>query len=1051
MPTVARPSNLRCEYLENPLSVDVVAPRLSWELAPVEASARGLSQSAWQVLVASSAELLDRGKGDLWDSGKRRGKQTFGIEYDGRPLAPHHDCWWRVRVWDQKGSTSEWSEPARWSAGILGSNNWQAKWIAEAERPTFEGCKWIWTPGRNREGWFWAALPPIPGEVEEATLLFATDASATVQFNGETLLAAKGKKGNWRRIQRVDLLPHWRRKGLNIIAIQALGGDAENAVSGRAILRNRERLQRFWWLDESVRCSEKQPTTWPPNSAKGGMPARVISRVGESNALGERELPWGIPGTDDPLLLTAPVVLSREITVGPGVKRARLYATALGHVHAVINGRPASDEFFTPGWSDYRKRLYYRCWDVTELLENGESNTLSLTLADGWFAGYVAWGRRRNLYNDVARVSAELLLEYEDGRVESIITDEKWKVSEGPIREADMLMGETHDLRVKPREVGKACLMDPPAVVLESHPGTPVRIMNQLVPRSLRELRQGVYLFDLGQNMVGTVRLSVEGISGREITLRYAETLDDNGELYLRNLRGARCIDSIIPAEDGPVVFEPRFTFHGFRYVEVSGCASPPTNASLVGLVLHSDLREAGTFECSHDGVNKLVGNILWGMKGNYLEIPTDCPQRDERLGWTGDAQAFVGTASCLMDIAPFMTKWLVDLEDSQHPDGAFTHVAPDIGIGGGAAGWGDAGTICPMRIHEVYGDRRILERHYGAMCRWLKYLEKNSDELIRPEEGFGDWLSLNAATPRSLIGTAFFAHSAGLVAQAARALGKHEDAAQHQALRERIVQAFQKRFLLGQGLDSRIQVAGILEGNTQTANVLALAFDLVPESMRHAAEYHLVRDLQIRAYHLSTGFLGLPHLLPVLEKIGRIDLAYRLLLNEDFPSWLYQIKHGATTMWERWDGWSEEFGFQNPEMNSFNHYAYGAVGEWIFRTVGGLDISEAGNHRLLISPRPGGGITHASTQIHTMHGPASCAWRLCKGALRICIRIPVNADAEVRLAGPKNAVISDGNGPLRNMEGVVPLGWQDGIHRLRVGSGHYEFSLTGARDSEIG
>jgi alpha-L-rhamnosidase len=1034
---------LVCEHLEDPGAVDVARPILSWRL---ECTApRGGHQSAWQVIVATSAELAERGEGDLWDSGRREGRETTCVEYGGLELQPHQSVWWRVRVWDEHGAVGPWSKIARWTAGFLGRAAWQAEWIAEPERETFEGCKWMAAAGDSARVWLWAPMPAMPSRPETIILLLASDAALTVCVAGETVYTSPGGPGYWRNPHRIEL--GGRVAAGEVVSIFADAvGTGRAAVAGRWIMRGAGREQRLAWVDESWRASAEQPTDWPVPKATDGQPARVVCRVGETNRMRELLAPWGTPGQDDPILLPPPPLLRRQFSVRPGLRRALLDMTALGMLDVYLDGRAAIHARFAPGWSDYRRRVYYRRAEVTEQLHPGE-HVLLARLMDGWYAGHLAWGRRRNLYGGVAQTRIELRLEYEDGTTEVVGTGPDWRVGYGEVREADLLMGQVVDWRRAQdgcHQPGfddsaweEACVMPDPGLVVEAHPGPTVEPQSTLKPISVRESREGVYIFDMGQNMVGVIQPTLTGRAGQPIRLRYAEVLQPDGELYTRNLGCARCEDVIVPAEDGIIPdTQLRGTFHGFRYVEVSGVVGVPTCESITGIVLHSKMKQTGWFECSHPGITKLMENIRWGMVGNYLEVPTDCPQRDERLGWTGDAQAFIGTASCLYDVQAFMTKWMVDLEDSQRPDGAFTDVAPDIGVGAGVAGWGDAGVIVPWRLYNVYGERRILARHYPAMRRWIDYLVANSVDLIRPDSGFGDWLSLNAYTPRPLIGTAFFAHVTHIVAKVARLLGDTGEAARLEELHTRIVAAFQKRFLMGVDREGWLQDVGILEGNTQTGNTLALAFNLLPEAARRAAIFHLVRDIHIRAGHLSTGFLGLPYLLPTLTAVGRNDIAWRLLLREDFPSWLYQIRQGATTMWERWDGWSEEMGFQNPEMNSYNHYAYGAVGEWIFATVAGIDISAAGSHRIRYAPQPEAGINYANARIDTIHGMATSNWRIADGWFSHHVRVPPNAIGEVLVRAPQEAIVEVVLG------GGTAKGWSDGAHRFEVEPGAHEFRV---------
>ncbi|MGB2975133.1 MAG: family 78 glycoside hydrolase catalytic domain, partial [Phycisphaerae bacterium] len=497
-------------------------------------------------------------------------------------------------------------------------------------------------------------------------------------------------------------------------------------------------------------------------------------------------------------------------------------------------------------------------------------------------------------------------------------------------------------------------------------------------------------VFDFGQEFPGWVRLKVRGRAGEKVVLRFAEMLEPDGTVHTANLRSAKCTDAYVLRGGGEEVWEPRFTYRAFRYVEVTGWPGEPGPDALVGVVAHSAVPRAGAFECSNPLLNRLQENVVWTQRANFLEVPTDCPQRDERLGWTGDAQIFIRTATYNADAAAFFAKWLVDLGDAQRADGAFPDVAP-LGLwhGAGTAAWGDAGTICPWTCYEVYGDVRFLERHYGGMVRWVEYLKANSRGLLRPAEGYGDWLSIQADTPKDVLATAYFALSTRLTAKAAAVLGRENDREKYEALFEDIQAAFNKAYVAGDGR---------IKGDTQTGYVLALQFDLLPDDLRRRAARHLVEDIKKRDTHLSTGIVGLKDLMTVLAKIGEDDVAYQLLLNDTFPSWGYEIKHGATTIWERWNGWTEEKGLHDPGMNSFCHYAFGAVGEWLFSTVAGIEAAAPGFKRIVVRPRPGGGLEWTRAQYESVHGLVASAWKVEGKGLAISVTIPANTTAEVHV-----------------------------------------------------
>ncbi len=742
----------------------------------------------------------------------------------------------------------------------------------------------------------------------------------------------------------------------------------------------------------------------------------------------------------------AAAYLRADFALDRPVARARVYATALGVYSLRLNGQPVSPDLLAPGWTDYRARVQYQTYDVTGLLREGD-NALGAVLGLGWYAGRVGmFGPRQ--YGDRPAFLCQLQVEYADGTAVRVVSDGSWRGGPGPIRANDLLMGEEYDAREErdgwDRPVFAAPAADwRPAAVRESSPARlvaqadpPIRVTQDLAPIGLTELEGGKWLFDLGQNMVGWVRLRVRGAAGRRVTLRFAEVLDDDGRLYTANLRGAAQTDAYILRGDGEEIYEPSFTFHGFRYVEVAGFPGRPALDSITGRVVGSATRPTGHFETADPAVNQLQRNIVWGQRGNFLSIPTDCPQRDERLGWTGDAQMFVATACFNMDVSRFFTKWLRDLADAQTPEGAFPDVAPSVGagrLGAGTAGWGDAGVLVPWTLYECYGDRRVLEEGYGAMARWIAYLREHSDGLLRPATGYGDWLSIQADTPKDVIGTAFFAHSAALLARIARLLGHAADARAYDELAGAVRAAFNAAYVAPDGR---------ITGDTQTCYVLALWMDLLPAALRPHAARHLVADIERRGWRLSTGFLGTPQLLQVLTESSHLDVAYRLLRQDTVPSWLYPIRHGATTIWERWDGWTEERGFQDPGMNSFNHYGFGAVGDWLYRHVAGLapDPDVPGYRHTIVRPRPGGGLRSAAARYDSVHGPIAAAWRLADGRLTLDLTIPANTTATVHVPAPDGAAVTEGGLPAGEAAEVTPLRREGGAAVFAVGSGSYRF-----------
>jgi alpha-L-rhamnosidase len=533
--------------------------------------------------------------------------------------------------------------------------------------------------------------------------------------------------------------------------------------------------------------------------------------------------------------------------------------------------------------------------------------------------------------------------------------------------------------------------------VIETHPGPPVRVVSEFRAKTITSPKPGVHVLDLGQNFAGVVRLTVAGKPGQTITLRYAERLNPDGTIYTTNLRSARTTDTYTCKGGGVETWVPRFTFHGFQYVEVTGLDAPPTPETVVGLALSSDTSIAGSFECSDPMLNQLHSNIVWGQRGNFLSIPTDCPQRDERLGWTGDAQIYIRTATLQHGrLAPSSPSGCRDLEDAQRARRAFTDGRAGRGAaGGGTAAWADAGVICPWTIYRVYGDTRILHERYQSAKKWISYLETNSKDLLRPAQGYGDWIAIGADTPKDVLATAYFAHATSIVASWASVIGQHADAEKYRDLFERIKVAFNTAY---------VSADGRIKGDTQAVYVLAIAFDLVQGEKASLAAKYLVEDIESRDNHLSTGFIGTKDLMLALAKAGRNDVAYRLLHNDTFPSWGFSIKHGATSIWERWNGWTPEQGFGDPGMNSFAHYSFGAVYQWMVENIGGIHNAGDAYRRIRLAPQPGGKLTWAKTRFDSIHGPIESNWRVADGRLTLEIAIPANTSATVVVPGEKGA-----------------------------------------------
>jgi alpha-L-rhamnosidase len=747
-------------------------------------------------------------------------------------------------------------------------------------------------------------------------------------------------------------------------------------------------------------------------------------------------------------------MIRKTFNLKKNVKSARLYITAHGLYELEINGKKPDGRLLTPGWTSYANHLQYQTYDLTKLLKPGD-NAIGVTLGNGWYRGDLGWSGQSNLYGKRLGLIAQLEVEYSGSGKATVVTDKTWKFKTGPILYSEIYHGEKYDARLEVPGWSKPGFSDlgwrPVAVVahpkenLAAQSGPPVRRVAELTPIKIFTAPNGDTIADMGQNMVGWIQIRVAGEKGRKIALRHAEVLDKTGNMYYANLRRAKQEIEYTLKGGGEEIYEPRFTFQGFRFAKLSGFPKFPAVEDITGIVVTSDMDPAGEFACSDPMVNQLQHNIQWGLMGNFVDVPTDCPQRDERLGWTGDAQVFAPTACYNRDAATFYTKWLKDMAFDQLPDGRSPHVIPDILKDGGSAGWADACVIVPWTLYRQYGDTRILENQYTNMTRWVEYMRVSSGSSLLWNNGthFGDWLAFattnsdypGATTDKDLIATAYFAWSTKLVSEAAAVLGKTADASYYSTLYQKIKTAYQKEFITPNGR---------LSSNTQTAYVISLAFGLMPEALRDSAASRFARDVKSFG-HITAGFIGSSFVNPTLSAFGYDDLAYMLLMRKDYPGYLYPVTKGATTIWERWDGIKPDGSFQDAGMNSFNHYAYGAIGNWIYNQVAGIqeDALVPAYKRFTIRPVPGGGITWARAEHQSLYGMIRSEWKKDNGTFIMKVAVPANTSAEVFVKAADRDRITEGGRPAANSEDIKFLRMDKEYAVFEVGSGNYEFAVT--------
>ncbi|MGW6445798.1 family 78 glycoside hydrolase catalytic domain [Lentzea sp. NPDC055074] len=1005
-----------------PLGVDAKRPRFGWTL-----TSPGQRQGSYQVLVASTRALADAGTGDVWDSGRVHDEQSVDVAYGGsalRSLTAYH---WRVRVWDAQGRAGG-SAVSSFETGLytVGSE-WRGAFIGGPAGQGLDGASWIWFP----EGSPTSGVPvmtryfrktfTLPSVPATGALAVTADDTATVWLNGVKIYSSPQVADSWKRAGVVDLSGRLRA-GTNTIAVAS----ANTSDSPAGLVAKLTAGDVVVPTDGTWKASTQSPDGWEqPGFDDSGWPqARSIAGIGGA--------PWG-----DQVTVPQPAPLVRKgFAVTKPVRSARLITTALGLHETQLNGAKVGEDVLAPAWTDYNKRVQYKVHDVTSRIRQGD-NALGAWIGNGWYSGSLGIGGNR-LYGTQPWYSAQLLLTYVDGTTHTVATDGTWKYRASPIIADDLYHGEHFDARLvvpgwdgpgfddsgwRPAQVRQGAS---PNLVAQVDAGT--KVQQDLRPVALTQPRPGVWVFDLGQNFSGWNRLRVQGPAGTTITLRHAEVLNPDGTLYTTNLRAAQVTDQVVLAGTGQAeTFEPRFTVHGYRYVEVTGLPGTPTLDTITGRAAWTNGEEIGGFDTSDSMLDKLQHAIVWGQRSNMLYVPTDCPQRDERLGWTGDIASFAPTSTHNMDLSAFLDKFTDDMVDAQRSDGAFTDVAPNVSnMGAGTAAWGDAGVIVPYTLWQRYGDLRVVEDNFAAMTKWVDHLRSTADaDLIRDRGGFGDWLNVNDDTPRNVISTAYFAWSARLVSRMAQAIGRTAEAASYGTLADQVSAAFTARL---------VAADGTVSGNTQTGHALALAFGLVPQNRVQSVVDRLVARVRAANNHLTVGFVGVSHLLQVLADHGRADVAYQVLTQPDYPGWGYMVGKGATTVWERWDGIRPDGSFQDPGMNSFNHYAMGSAGDFLYRTVGGLSPASPGFRSLLVAPKPGGGLTSAKSSHRTPYGPALSEWNTSGGRFTLHLVVPTGTSAVVRVPASSAAAVT---APA----GAVPLGYGSGVASFHVPGGDHVFT----------
>jgi len=1035
-PAPLAPTDLRCEYQTDPVGLDAPSPRFFWHVCDPR---RGAVQTAYQILVATEPADLRRDRGPVWDTGKVASDRSIHVPYAGPPLSSRRRYYWKVRTWDGDDVASPYPDPGYFEMGLLSPDDWQARWIRPAGAG--DGLRlgdWVWHPtarGSNtivllRVAFSVRATPSLA----KAVLSIAADNHAEVYVNGLEV----GRHDEWESLATIELTSALG-PGRQVLAVRARNDEGPCGLLAGLRLEYADGSADFALSGPDWRAAAEAPGGWadPAFDDSAWPAAAVVGKYGDG--------PWGPVGAKSE---RAPC-LRREFSLRGPVARARAYVTGLGLYELHINGARVGDDVLTPGWTRYDKRVQYQAYDVTSLLREGP-NAVGALLGNGWWTGRVGDAARPATWEPNLRFLCQIEVEYADGGTEVIATGDTWKSFPSPILEDDFYDGETYDARLELPGWDRPGFDDSewrPTVLLDTAPGPlvaqqgpTIQITQDLPAVALTRSAPGVWVFDFGQNMAGRARLKVRGPAGTRVQIRFAEVLKPDGGIYTDNYRSARATDVYILRGDGEEVWEPRFTYRGFRYAELSGYPGDPPRGALLARVLHSAAPSAGTFECSNDLLNRVWRNITWGQRSNMHSVPTDCPQRDERLGWTGDAQAFAATACWNMDMARFFAKWTHDLTDSQGPKGEIPDVAPGPIGAAGAPAWADAVVIVPWTLHLFYADDRIVAQNYEGMKAWVEYMRARAPGYLYEREGYGDWIAVQGS-PKKPIGAAYFYYSTSLLADMAAALGRDEDAAEYRLLAARIADAFNAAYLDRDTND--------YPGGTQTASLIPLYFGITPPDRREAVLDNIVRDLHAADDHLTTGFLGTAYLLPLLTGVGQHDLAYRVATQRTYPSWGYMVEQGATTIWELWN--SDKAG---PGMNSRNHFALGAMGRWLFEALAGInpDPSAPGFKRIIVRPRPVGDLQWARADYPSLYGLITSEWRHEGDGLRLRVTVPPNTSAVIHLpllGLDRYTITESGKTVARDGEradrvtGLRLRGVEDGCAVFSAAAGAYDFRVA--------
>jgi len=1050
-PTV-QAAHLTCEYLTDPVGMDVLYPRLGWILEPLDPAAPGLAQSAYQIQVARSEDALRRGDADVWDTGRVESPQSTQVPYGGPRLASHERVFWHVRAWDQDGVASEWSAIARWSMGILSAEEWGAEWIGHAEAypepdapeeaVTLAESQWIWSAGGDPRAEapqgtrYFRAVLDVP---EDATglrgrAILTADDQFVLWVNGRQV-AESGRGGlAWRTPVGAYLTPVLR-PGRNVVAAAATNASAGPAGLAGAFRVAWDGGQGATLLtDASWVASDSEQAGWmePDFDDSSWAAALPVAEMGAE--------PWGdlTRGTRSDWGQESPSpLLRREFSLDQPVRRATAYVCGLGYHELRLNGRKVGDHVLDPAFTRYDRRALYVAHDVTHLLHEGP-NAIGVMLGNGWYNMHEVdeWDFYRAPWRAQPKLLLHLRLEMADGSVRTIVSDGSWRAASGPVVHDCIRNGEDYDARlerpgwdapgyddsgwVEPEVVAA------PGGVLRAQMAPPIRVTETVKPVSLSEPRPGVWVFDMGQNLAGWARLRVSGPAGAAVTLRYGERVHEDGSLDADAIsvfvyQGPFQTDRYVLKGEGVEEWEPRFAYHGFQYVEVEGFPGTPTLDSVVARVVGTDFDRAGDFECSNDLLNWIYRASLWSYRSNFVGYPTDCPHR-EKNGWTGDAQLACEMGLLNFDAPAAYARWMNDLKDEQRENGELPGIVPTSGWGYGIGpAWDSVYILVPWYLYLYEGDTRVLEEHYDGMKRYVDHLAERFPTRI-VDWGLGDWCPARTETNRDLLTTAYACVGARLLSRIADRLGRDADRDRYAALSEEFRAAANERFYEGDG---------VYAGGTLTAQSCALYMGLADPTETDAVFARLVSAVEASDYHMDVGILGAKYLLNTLSDHGRTDLAYRVVTQEGFPGYATWRERGATTLWEDWqDGWSR------------NHIMFGDVSAWFVKSLAGImtDESSPGFRHIVLRPQPAGDLTWVRASHDSPYGTIRSAWTHADGVLRHEVTVPANATATLYLPTSDAARVTEGGRSVAQAPGVSDARTQGACMVMELGSGSYVF-----------